>query len=169
MPLYFNAGGGSRSAAKTLKTVVEEQQRPWHVRLFNLQGELESLDIFKKITGIRLPGHIQPDAGERMDARALNIWCRRCMESFGSIPSSSQVKMLTEIWRRDKPDMVVSVVPNFNRALFQSVQERRFIHTSSNDPDGLRRLSSALLVGASRTNMSSSGPSAPIGKRSSRR
>ena len=30
--------------------------------------------------------------------------------------------MLTEIWRREQPDLVVSVVPNFNRALFQSLQ-----------------------------------------------
>ena len=36
---------------------------------FNMQEELDSLDIFRKITRIRFAGHIQPDARKRMDAR----------------------------------------------------------------------------------------------------
>ncbi len=34
----------------------------------------------------------------------------------------SQVKLLTQYWQRQRPDMVVSLVPNFNRALFESLQ-----------------------------------------------
>ena len=52
--VFFDAGGGHRSAATALKAVVEQQQRPWDVELINLQELLKPLDIFRKITGIRL-------------------------------------------------------------------------------------------------------------------
>ena len=74
--------------------------------------------------------------------------------------------MLTEIWRREQPDLVVSVVPNFNRALFQSLQRLESIHTLRHDPDRPRRLSSALLVGEARPIMSFAEPSGRINKRS---
>ncbi len=52
--LYFDAGGGHRSAATALKQVIAEQGRPWDIRMVNLQEQLDALDIFRKITGIRL-------------------------------------------------------------------------------------------------------------------
>jgi 1,2-diacylglycerol 3-beta-galactosyltransferase len=52
--IYFDAGGGHRAAATALKSVIEQQMLPWDVRLINLQEVLHSLDIFRKVTGIRL-------------------------------------------------------------------------------------------------------------------
>src|SRR5579864_3689553 len=52
--IFFDAGGGHRAAANALKTVIEQQQRPWEIRLVNLQEVLDPLDIFRKITGLRL-------------------------------------------------------------------------------------------------------------------
>src|SRR4051812_8440778 len=52
--IYFDAGGGHRAAATALKAVVEQQQRPWNIRLVNLQEVLDPLDVFRKVTGIRL-------------------------------------------------------------------------------------------------------------------
>src|ERR1700730_10558540 len=52
--IFFDAGGGHRSAATALKTVIEEQDRPWRVRLINLQEILQPLDIFRKRTGIQM-------------------------------------------------------------------------------------------------------------------
>ena len=34
--VYFNAGGGHRSAAVALDTVIRERELPWTVRLVNL-------------------------------------------------------------------------------------------------------------------------------------
>jgi 1,2-diacylglycerol 3-beta-galactosyltransferase len=34
----------------------------------------------------------------------------------------AQVKLLTEYWKKQQPDMVVSLVPNFNRAMFESLE-----------------------------------------------
>jgi UDP-N-acetylglucosamine:LPS N-acetylglucosamine transferase len=118
--IFFDAGGGHRSAANALKSVVEEQARPWEVRLFNMQEELDSLDIFKKITRIRFQ-----DLYNRMLAKGWTLGSEYLLPPMHGIIRlfhRGQVKMLTDIWRRDQPDLVVSVVPNFNRALFQSVQ-----------------------------------------------
>ena len=52
--LYFDAGGGHRAAATALKAVLEQLGRPWEVRLVNIQEVLDSLDVFRKVTGIRL-------------------------------------------------------------------------------------------------------------------
>lgn len=52
--IYFDAGGGHRSAALALQQVIAEQGRPWEIRLVNLQEQLDQLDIFRRITGIRL-------------------------------------------------------------------------------------------------------------------
>src|SRR5581483_6873054 len=35
---------------------------------------------------------------------------------------SAQVKLLSAYWKQQNPDMVVSLVPNFNRALFESLE-----------------------------------------------
>src|SRR5689334_13355927 len=52
--LFFDAGGGHRSAANALKEVIERQQKPWEVRLLNLQEALDELDVFRKLFGVRL-------------------------------------------------------------------------------------------------------------------
>ena len=41
--LYFDAGGGHRSAANALKEVIERQSRPWRVELVNLQVAMDEL------------------------------------------------------------------------------------------------------------------------------
>jgi 1,2-diacylglycerol 3-beta-galactosyltransferase len=118
--IYFEAGGGHRSAATALKAVAEQQGRRWSIRLFNMQRELESLDIFKKLFRIRFE-----DIYNRMLAKGWTLGSEYLLPPMHGVIRlfhSGQVKMLTDIWRRDKPDIVVSVVPNFNRALFQSVQ-----------------------------------------------
>ena|SRR5437764_1079813 len=52
--VFFDAGGGHRSAAEALKGVLETQTRPWQVEVLNLQELLDQLDLLKKITGIRI-------------------------------------------------------------------------------------------------------------------
>jgi 1,2-diacylglycerol 3-beta-galactosyltransferase len=121
--VYFDAGGGHRSAATALKSVAEQQGRAWDVRLFNLQEELDSLDIFRKITRIRMQ-----DIYNRMLAKGWTLGSEYMLGPMHWIIRlfhPAQVRMLTEIWRRREPSIVISVVPNFNRALFQASQKAR--------------------------------------------
>jgi hypothetical protein len=51
--VYFNAGGGHRSAAVALDTAIRELALPWTVRLVNLFEVLDPRDVFGKTTGMK--------------------------------------------------------------------------------------------------------------------
>ena len=117
---FFDAGGGHRSAATALKSVIEEQGRPWRARLVNIQEVLDELDIFRKITGVRLQ-----DIYNRMLARGFTLgseYLLPAMQGVIRLYHPAQARLMAEFWSRDTPDMVVSVVPNLNRALFEGLR-----------------------------------------------
>lgn len=113
--IFFDAGGGHRSAANALRQVLERQGRGWQVRMVNLQELLEPLDIFRKITGLRLEDvyNLLLKKGWTLGSPQLTA----AMHWIIRLYHPQQVRMLREFWSRERPDMVVSLVPNFNRAL----------------------------------------------------
>jgi hypothetical protein len=118
--LYFDAGGGHRAAATALKSVIDEQNRPWEIRLVNLQELLDPLDVFRKLTGIRLE-----NLYNRMLAKGWTLGITQVLKIVQGVIRLNHgpaVRLLTEHWTRTKPEMVVSLVPNFNRALHQSLR-----------------------------------------------
>jgi 1,2-diacylglycerol 3-beta-galactosyltransferase len=118
--VYFDAGGGHRSAATALQSVIEQQGRPWEVRLVNLQELLDPLDVFRKITGIRLQ-----DMYNLMLAKGWTLGAAqgvRFMHGVIRLYHVPTVRLLTRYWEETKPDLVVSMVPNFNRALCESLR-----------------------------------------------
>lgn len=119
--MYFDAGGGHRSAAMALESIIASQGYDWRVRLVNLQEVLDPLDIFRKLTGIRLQ-----DIYNLVLAKGWTLgstYLLPCMHAVIRLYHQAQVKLLTGFWREQAPDMVVSLVPNFNRALFESLQQ----------------------------------------------
>ncbi len=103
-----------------LEAVIASGGYGWNVRLMNLQEVLDPLDIFRKITRIRLE-----DIYNLLLAKGWTLGSPQLlplMQTIIRIYHQSQVKLLTGYWERQRPDMVVSFVPNFNRALFQSLQ-----------------------------------------------
>ncbi len=117
--MYFDAGGGHRSAAMALQSVIASQNYGWNVRLVNLQEVLDPLDVFRKVTRIRMQ-----DIYNLMLAKGWTLgspYLLPMMHGVIRLYHSAQVKLLTEFWRKQRPDMVVSLVPNFNRAMFQSL------------------------------------------------
>jgi 1,2-diacylglycerol 3-beta-galactosyltransferase len=119
--VFFDAGGGHRAAATALKSVVEQQGRNWNVRLVNLQEVLDAMDIFKRYTGIRMQ-----DVYNRMLANGWTLgsgYLVPVMHRLIRLYHPKQVRMLAEYWSQSRPDLVVSVVPNFNRALLQGLRQ----------------------------------------------
>ncbi len=120
--IYFDAGGGHRSASLALQSVVESSpQYDWTVRLVNLQEVLDSLDVFRKVTGIRLE-----DLYNKALAKGWTLGSTvllPIMHSVIRLYHPAQVKLLAAYWKKQQPDMVVSLVPNFNRALFESLRD----------------------------------------------
>lgn len=117
--IYFDAGGGHRAAANALKSVVEQQGRPWQIRMVNLQELLDPLDVFRKLTGLRLEDiyNLMLKKGWTLGSPQLTAGMHLVIRMF----HRQQVKLLTAFWSRDTPEMVVSLVPNFNRAMYQAL------------------------------------------------
>jgi len=118
--VYFDAGGGHRSAALALQSVIAASHYDWQVRLTNLQEVLDPLDVFRKLTGRRLQ-----DIYNLVLAKGWTLgssYLLPCMHGVIRLYHSAQVNLLSTFWREQRPDMVVSLVPNFNRAMCQSLE-----------------------------------------------
>lgn len=120
---FFDAGGGHRAAATALQTIAERQERPWSVRLVNLQELLDAIDIFRRLTGIRSQDcyNLLLRSGWTLGAAQL----LKVLHAAIRLYHPEQVRLLREFWAADPPDMVVSLIPNFNRALFEALRAVR--------------------------------------------
>ena len=118
--VFFDAGGGHRAAANALSQVIEKQQRPWEVRLVNLQELLDPLDIFRRLTGLRLQDiyNLMLRKGWTLGSPQLV----RLMHGVIWLYHRPTVRMLEKFWHEERPDVVVSLVPNFNRAMGESLR-----------------------------------------------
>ncbi len=118
--IYFDAGGGHRAAATALKAVIDQQHIPWEVRLVNLQEVLHSLDVFRKVTRIRLE-----DIYNLMLAKGWTLGSAQgllFMQGVVRLYHDSTTGLLSRHWLESQPDIVVSLVPNFNRTLFAGLR-----------------------------------------------
>ncbi len=118
--MFFDAGGGHRSAANALIKAIDMQQLPWEARMVNLQLTLERLDAFRNVTGIRLEDlyNIMLKKGWTLGSAQLLTFMQFVIRAF----HRAHVKELVKHWNNTKPDMVVSLVPNFNRCMYQAIQ-----------------------------------------------
>jgi Glycosyltransferase family 28 C-terminal domain len=119
--IYFDAGGGHRAAANALREVIERQNRPFDVRMVNLQELLDEIDIFRKVTGLRLEDVYNTllKKGWTLGSPQLTAGMHLVIRLF----HPKQVRLLERFWRESRPDMVVSLIPNFNRALKESLHK----------------------------------------------
>jgi UDP-N-acetylglucosamine:LPS N-acetylglucosamine transferase len=121
--VYFNAGGGHRSAAVALDAVIRELSLPWTVRLVNLFEVLDPRDVFGKTTGMK------PE--QYYNARLARGWTLglgqelKVLQALIRLSHKSLTAQLQRHWQSTQPDLVVSLVPNFNRAMYQALRQSR--------------------------------------------
>lgn len=117
--IYIESGGGHRAAALALQEMIRRQQRPWRVRLHSAQTLFDSIDIIRKTTGIPFQ-------------EIYNIMLRRgwtlgtaqlipVMHALIRALHAQQVRVLREHWTREPADLVVSLIPHYNRAIFEAL------------------------------------------------
>lgn len=117
--VYFNAGGGHRAAALALQEAIAEQQWPWNVRLVNLTEVLDPAGRFRRATGM--------DPEDLYNKRLARGWTLglaqelKLLQGVIRLAHGSLVKTLQQHWLHTEPDLVVSLIPNFNRALYESL------------------------------------------------
>jgi UDP-N-acetylglucosamine:LPS N-acetylglucosamine transferase len=117
--VYFNAGGGHRAAAIALETVIREQARPWRVRLVNLMEVLDPQDLFRKTTGMNPEDYYNHRLARGWTAGLAQEL--KLLQAIIRLSHRTLTRRLRRHWRRTRPDLVVSLVPNFNRAMYQAV------------------------------------------------
>jgi UDP-N-acetylglucosamine:LPS N-acetylglucosamine transferase len=117
--IYFNAGGGHRAAARSLEAVIRQQERPWQVRLVNLTTVLDPNGSFRRLTGLE-----PEDLYNKRLARGWTLGLAqelRLLQGMIRLGHTALVRALQRHWLQTEPDLVVSLVPNFNRALYESL------------------------------------------------
>ncbi len=86
----------------------------------NLQEALDELDIFRKFFGLRLEDcyNLILNKGWTLGSPQLT----RGMQFLIRLLHPQQVRVLRKLWLERNPDLVVSLVPNLNRAVGESMQ-----------------------------------------------
>ena len=117
--IFFDAGGGHRAAANALRQVMEQQGSPFEIRMVNLQDVLDAMDVFRKLTGLRLQDvyNLMLKKGWTLGSPQLMVGMHWMIRLF----HPKAVRLLEAFWRERRPEMVVSLVPNFDRALCESL------------------------------------------------
>lgn len=117
--VYFNAGGGHRAAALALEAAITAQGWPWQVRRVNLSEVLDPSERFRRATGIA-----PEDLYNFRLARGWTLGLAqelRVLQAAIRAVHGPMTRRLTRHWADTAPDLVVSLIPNFNRALYESL------------------------------------------------
>jgi UDP-N-acetylglucosamine:LPS N-acetylglucosamine transferase len=118
--LFFDAGGGHRAAANALRATIEKQGLPFEVELVNVQELLDEIDIFRKVSGLRAQ-----DIYNNMLKKGWTLGSKfplRVMQLAVRVYHRPTVRSLEALWRKNRPDMAISVIPNLNREIHESLR-----------------------------------------------
>ena len=116
--VFHDGGGGHRNAAVALQTISSQQDRPWQIELVHFQELTDRLDILRKLTGIRIQ--------ELYNRMLRNGWTLgsayvlRLLQATIRLFHRPLVRLLEDFWRAHPADLLISVIPHFNRAICQS-------------------------------------------------
>ena len=119
--VYFNAGGGHKAASAALQRVIQLQRRPWQVREINLTDVLDPSGLFKRITGMA-----PEDLYNKRLASGFTLGLAqelKLLQGLIRLSHAGLVQRLARHWAGARPDLVVSLIPNFNRALHDSLAQ----------------------------------------------
>src|SRR5579864_9334525 len=116
--VYHDAGGGHRNAAVALQTVIAGQPRDWQVELIQLQDLTEQLDVLRELTGIRIQ--------QQYNTLLQNGWTLgskyllRVLQATIRLFHRPLVNLLQDFWGKNPADLLISVIPHFNRQICES-------------------------------------------------
>jgi UDP-N-acetylglucosamine:LPS N-acetylglucosamine transferase len=119
--IYFNAGGGHRSAALALQEVIAQAQPDWAVTLVNLFEVIDSDSYYQKLTGFA------PE--DLYNMRLKRGWTRglatelKLFQAMIRLSLPKLKKKMRSFWRNTQPHLVVSLVPNFNKVMYEALRD----------------------------------------------
>jgi 1,2-diacylglycerol 3-beta-galactosyltransferase len=117
--VWFNAGGGHRAAAQALEQVMLLQGQAWRVRKVNLTEVIDPTGLFRRVTGMN-----PEDLYNRRLASGFTLGLAqelKLLQGLIRYSHAALVQRLARHWSSTEPDLVVSLIPNFNRQLHDSL------------------------------------------------
>jgi len=119
--IYFDAGGGHRASAKALISAAEQQHRAWQINPINLRDLLEPADVILRVTGVRVEDfyNSQLKSGLTIGTGPLLRITQMLIRQL----EPEMIKLLADHWQRSRPDLVVSMIPNFNHAILEGIRQ----------------------------------------------
>ena len=130
--VFHHAGGGHRSAAEALKATLSSQEHPWDVSLLDIQELLDPLDLIRRATGLRIQdtyNFILRKGWTRITPQLLVI-----LQATIRLYHAPIVKALRAYWAEHPADLVLSVIPHFNREIAESLRPLSTQTTASKPP-----------------------------------
>lgn len=119
--IYFNAGGGHRSAALALQEVIAQKYPDWSVSLVNLFEVIDSDRYYQKLTGFA------PE--DLYNLRLKKGWTRglamelKIFQAMIRLTLPKLKKKMRSFWGDNPPNLVVSLVPNFNKVMYEALRD----------------------------------------------
>ncbi len=117
--VFHHAGGGHRNAAEAVRSTLMEQSDPWDVTLLDTQDLLDPLDVLRRLTGIRIQetyNQILRRGWTRFTPQMLRI-----LQATIRLYHRPIVKAFAAYWETHPTDVVLSVIPHFNREIAESL------------------------------------------------
>jgi len=101
--IYFNAGGGHRTAAEALSEVLQAEGSHWQVRLVNLFELLDPQGLFRRLTGMP-----PEDLYNRRLARGWTFGMAqelKLLQAAIRLAQPQLVQRLRQHWRHSAPEL----------------------------------------------------------------
>jgi 1,2-diacylglycerol 3-beta-galactosyltransferase len=129
--LTVRMGGGHYAALNALSSMISQQQRPWEIRVTDIDEVLDYatssggklVDPFKILLGI--PGY---ELWNQMFQKGWT-WLQPLMLSIAKLViqfyHDVSIGIFEGYWREQHPDLVVSLVPLYNRGLWDTLQKAK--------------------------------------------
>jgi 1,2-diacylglycerol 3-beta-galactosyltransferase len=130
--IYFDAGGGHRASATALISAARQQRRSWHINLINLRDLLEPADVIRRLTGVRVEDfyNSQLKYGLTIGTGPLLRIVQMLIRQFEPM----MIRLLARHWQHSQPDLVVSMIPNFNHAILAGLRQADAMQARSETP-----------------------------------
>jgi UDP-N-acetylglucosamine:LPS N-acetylglucosamine transferase len=121
--IYVDSGGGHRAAATALCETIRRQRRGWNIEMVCIQDILDGVDFIRKYTGIPFQEvyNILLRKGWTLGSAQMI----RVMHLLIRLSHASQVRALRNYFSLSDTDLVVSLIPHFNRAIKEALESTK--------------------------------------------
>ncbi|VWX61348.1 1,2-diacylglycerol 3-beta-galactosyltransferase [Burkholderiales bacterium 8X] len=117
--VYIDAGGGHRASSAALQAAIHRHGLPWDVRPVHLRDMIDPRGTFF--------GRLGVDPEVLYNQRLARGWTfglakeLKLLQALIRWAHAPMSRQLQAHWLAEEPDMVVSLIPNFNRVLRESL------------------------------------------------